>query len=367
MNQLNLGIVGACRRGASFKAGCAQLNNVHIQAVCDTNEDDLEEAAHRLGADQRYVDYDDMLEKANLDAVVIATPMHLHTDQAIKALSQNIHVLSEVTATVTIDECRDLVAACNTSRAQYMLAENCNYSRANLVVRELVRQGLFGTTYFAEGEYLHDVQKLSEDTPWRRHWQTGIDGITYGTHALGPVLQWMPHDRVVSVCCVGSSHHYRDPRNELYAQDTSIMLAKMHGGGLVKIRVDLLSRRPSVTTTYQLQGTEGCYESARAPGEKNRVWLKSRCPDQQIWLDLTELEEEFMPPMWRTAGQATQRAGHGGSDLFTIMEFVDAIQENRPPALGIHEAMVMTLPGLVSQQSIASDGAWLEVEDSRQW
>jgi hypothetical protein len=38
-----------------------------------------------------------------------------------------------------------------------------------------------------------------------------------------------------------------------------------------------------------------------------------------------------------------------------------------PPALGIHEAMDMTLAGLVSQQSIQEDGAWLDVPDSRRW
>ncbi len=367
MDQLNLGIVGACRRGASFKAGCDTLDNVHIKAVCDTNEDDLEEAKQRLGADQSYVHYDDMLEKANLDAVVIATPMHLHAAQIIQALQQNIHVLSEVTAAISIDECRDLVAACKSSRAKYMLAENCNYSRANLVVRELVHQGLFGTTYFADGQYVHDVQQISEATPWRRRWQTGIDGITYGSHALGPLLQWLPNDRVVAVCCAGSGHHYRDPRNAPYAQDTSLMLGKMQSGGIVKVRCDLISHRPSITASWQLQGTEGCYESGRAPGEKNRIWLKSRCPDQNTWLDLAELEEEFLPAIWREAGGAVNLGGHGGSDLFTIIEFVDAIRENRPPDIGIHKAMDMTLPGLVSQQSIAHDGEWMNVPDSRQW
>ena len=35
--------------------------------------------------------------------------------------------------------------------------------------------------------------------------------------------------------------------------------------------------------------------------------------------------------------------------------------------IGIHEAMDMTLPGLVSQESIEKDGEWIEVPDSREW
>ena len=38
-----------------------------------------------------------------------------------------------------------------------------------------------------------------------------------------------------------------------------------------------------------------------------------------------------------------------------------------PPRIGIHEAMDMTVPGLVSQQSITEDGRWITVPDSREW
>ena len=55
---------------------------------------------------------------------------------------------------------------------------------------------------------------------------------------------------------------------------------KMKNGGLVKIRVDMLSDRPHAMNNYQLQGTNGAYESARSHGmgEKNRVWLRSKSP-----------------------------------------------------------------------------------------
>ena len=47
-----------------------------------------------------------------------------------------------------------------------------------------------GDVYYAEGEYLHDVRALALSTPWRRHWQLGIRGLTYCTHALGPIMRW---------------------------------------------------------------------------------------------------------------------------------------------------------------------------------
>lgn len=336
-----------------------------VAAVCDTDAAGLEEARQALGAARAFADFGDMLAAGNLDAVIVATPMHLHAAQAIGALDAGCHVLSEVTAAVSVDECRRLVAAAVRARGLYMMAENCNYAVPNLVVAALVDAGLFGATYFSDGEYLHELKALNERTRWRRRWQTGIDGITYGTHALGPMLRWLPGDRVVAVCCAGSGHHYADPRGQPYHQDTHVMLGRLASGGLARVRVDMLSDRPSVTTTYQLQGTDGCYESARAAGERHRVWLRARAPDERTWLDLADLVDEFLPARWR--GTVDDRSGHGGSDVRLCTAFLDAVRGDAPVAMGIHEAMDATLPGLASQESMARGGAWIDVPDSRDW
>jgi len=367
LEKLNVGVVGAWRRGASFKAGMGACPEVRAHAVCDIDPEGVAEAALSFGAAEKYTDYEQMLARSELDAVIVATPMHLHATQAIMALERGLHVLSEVTAAVSVEECRQLVAAVGASSGTYMLAENCNYFLTNVVVRQIVRRGLIGTPYFAEGEYLHNVKDLSERTPWRRHWALGIDGITYGTHSLGPILAWMAGDRVASVCCAGSGHHYRDPRGDDYHQDTHVMLGRMTSGGLIKLRVDMVSERPHVTCTYQLQGTEGCYESARSRGDIHRLWLRQRSPDAETWLDLADLQEEFLPDGWAEGMARSKGAGHGGSDYFVALAFVEAALGKRPPEIDIHAAMDMTLPGLLSQESMRRDGAWIDVPDSRQW
>src|SRR4051812_39343709 len=104
IEKMNIGIVGACGRGSSFKAACDALETIRIHAVCDANAAGLDEAAATLGASEKYSDYGEMLEKSELDGVIIATPMHLHAPQAIAALRKNLHVLSEVTAAVSMEE-----------------------------------------------------------------------------------------------------------------------------------------------------------------------------------------------------------------------------------------------------------------------
>jgi len=373
LEQINVGIVGAAGRGRSFSAGF-EANGARIRAVCDVREDKLEEAKALLGAEEAYADYDAMIATSDLDAVVIGTPMLLHVPQAIPALEKGLHVLSEVPAAVSVQECRDLVQACADSQAVYMMAENYTYQKLNVLVRALALEGLFGTVYYAEGEYLHELKRLNETTPWRRKWQTGINGITYGTHSLGPILQCMPGDRVASVCCAGSGHHYRDPRGDEYEnEDSCVMLCKTAAGALIKVRVDMLSDRPHCMTSYQLQGTDGAYESSRnGPGDTPKLWLRT-LSERPKWFDVDTLlnldafREQHLPDMWRNPPQEALRAGHGGGDYFEIRDFVRAIRGEAPCPIGIHQAMDMTLPGLVSQQSIQQDGAWLPVPDSRDW
>ena len=372
LEQLNFGIVGAAGRGRAFKDALV-ANNARIRAVCDIRADKLDECAECLGADEKYTDYAEMLERSELDAVVVATPMRFHTSQSIAALEKGLHVISEVPAGVSIEECRDLVLACKKSEAVYMMGENCNYFISNVLVKELVRQGVFGDVYYAEGEYLHELKALNEITRWRRKWQTGIDGITYGTHSLGPILQWMPGDRVVRVCCEGSGRHYRDPRGEYYHQDTAIMLCKTAKGALIKIRVDMVSDRPDAMANYQLQGTDGVYESSRGEScDRGRIWFRA-LSEEIKWHDIDsliadpKLAQKYLPDMWRNPPPEALRAGHGGGDYFEVLDFINAIRGKAPCPIGIHEAMDMTLPGLISQQSIAQGGAWLEVPDSRKW
>ena len=371
-DKINVGIVGSGGRGSGFRAGL-EANDINIKAVCDIQADKLEESQATLGADQRYTDYAEMLDKASLDAVIIGTPMPLHVDQAIQALKRGIHVLSEVTAAVSIEECKKLVRVCQESDAVYMMSENFCYTKPTIIVKELVRQGLFGQVYYAEGEYLHELKELNEITKWRRKWQSGIDGITYGTHSLGPILQWMPGDRVRRVCCEGTGVRHTDGTGAPYCPSSSTMLCKTEKDALIKIRVDMVSDRLHAMTNYQLQGADGCYESSRGgPGDRHKIWLR-KLSEELVWTDLdafasvTELAEKYLPASWREFGKAAAQAGHGGGDYFEILDFVDACRGRRSPVVGIHEAMDMTLPGLISQQSILRDGIWLDVPNSRDW
>lgn len=363
---LRAGIVGS-GRGLCLKNGLEASGDLKVVANCDINEKQNEAVRAKWGIAQTYTDYATMLDKARLDVVIVATPMILHVPQALKALERNLHVISEVTAAVSVDECRQLTAACKKSKGVYCMAENGLYIRDNVIIRELVRRGLFGTPYYAEGEYLHHWAPPVKEV-WRIA-HTSVNGITYGSHPLGPILSWLPGDRVTAVACAGSGHHYTDQSGRPHAQeDTCVMLCRLKSGGLVKIRVDIISLRPRATINYMLQGTDGCYESCRLDAFGGRIWLKSRCKNPEEWLAIESLETEFLPPIFRDLAETMKKDKvHLGNDCITGAVCAEILAGKCPNELGIHQALDMTLPGLISQQSIREGGRWLEVPDSRAW
>jgi predicted dehydrogenase len=361
---ITAGIAGACRRGGSFRSGL-EAAGIHVAAVCDLDAHGLAAAAARMGARQQYLNYEEMLDRAGVDAVIIGTPMQFHVPMAVAALERDIHVLSEVPAGVSLAECKALVQACKASKAAYMMAENYVYLKNNVLVAELVRRGLFGQVYYAEGEYVHELKQLNEETPWRRTWQTGIAGVTYGTHSLGPILQWLPGDRVVRVCCEDAEVRLRDPRGAEYAQMTPVMLCKSERGALLKIRLDMLSDRPHAMTGYHVQGTDGCYESGRVPECAAKIWCRELSATPR-WFSIEDVAH-YLPEMWKNPPPAALAAGHGGGDYYEILDFRKLVHGDAEAPFGIHQAMDMTLPGLISQQSVLEGGKWLAVPDSRDW
>jgi len=365
-SRLAFGVVGAAGRGAGFFKAIQMNPNAEIAALCDINEEGLHKQGEAIGVKGLFTDYEKMLDSVKLNAVVVGTPMPFHVPQSIAALERGISVMSEVPAGVSIEECKELVQICKKTRAKYMMAENYCYVSSPVLVREIVHAGLLGEPYYGEGQYLHELKELNEITKWRRKWQTGINGNTYPTHSLGPLLQWF-RQRVAKVCCAGSGHHYRDPRGDYYGnEDSTTALCRLEKGGLIELRLDMLSERPHNMNYHSIQGTEGCYESPRCFGDRHKIYVKGRRGSME-WIDLYEFQDEFMPEQWKNPPQEAKEAGHEGGDYWVIQDFVQSIVEDKQPPIGIHEAMDMTLPGLISQQSIIEDSAWLDVPDSRKW
>lgn len=362
--ELKVGIAGA--RGLSTIDGFRSIPNVSVEALCDLDEGVLQRTAEQYSIPRTYRVFEDMLE-SDIDAVVIATPMQCHVPQALAALEAGKHVMSEVTAGVTMDELWWLIEWVEKYKKVYMMAENYCYIPENQIIENMVRKGLFGEVYFAEGEYLHDIRDLSVypngKYSWRKFWQLGKRGAFYPTHSLGPVMKWFEGDRIKSVSCFGTGWHTSP---DLRQEDTSLTLCQLESGKLIKIRVDCISKRPHLMNYYSVQGTKGCYEAPRGMGDEHKIWLEdfAKGNGSARWRPLSDFYE-YLPERYKAATDEQKSAGHWGGDFFIVQDFVDAVTKGIKPTVDVYEACEWTAVGLLSELSVMNGGKTIEMPDFR--
>ncbi|SFT02541.1 Gfo/Idh/MocA family protein [Paenibacillus sp. BC26] len=364
---IKVGIVGA--RGLSTLQGFRCIEDTEVVALCDLDGDYVKEAAAKHGIPRTYRVFEDMLE-SDIDAVVVSTPMQHHVPQTIAAIQAGKHVLSEVTAGVTMDELWWLKETAESSDKVYMMAENYCYIPQNQQILNMVKQGLFGDVYFGEGEYLHDVRSLAarfnrEGTAagskptWRSYWQLGKRGAFYPTHSLGPVMQWFQGDRIQSVSCFGTGWH-TDKR--FRQEDTSITMCQMESGKLIKLRIDCISKRPHNMSYYTLQGTKGSFEAPRGLGDTHKIWLESMGDpeDHAAWRPLSDYND-YLPERYKNVTEEQKASGHWGGDYFIVEDFVEAVKGNRKPAIDVYDACEWTAVALLSELSIMNGGRTIDM------
>jgi len=198
---MKVGLSGAVR-GRSLVSVLGHFDLFELAAVFDPDDEAAERACRELGeAVERAESFDELVERSEL--VVVASPAAYHVPQSVAALEAGRHVVSEVPACIGIEEAKALKKAQASSGKHFVMAENANYFDNALVVKALVREGLFGQVYYAEAEYLHDCRDLSftpsGEHTWRAHiWKKWV----YLTHSLGPALTWFD-DEPARVRCLG--------------------------------------------------------------------------------------------------------------------------------------------------------------------
>jgi predicted dehydrogenase len=109
--RIRVGIVGAGDRGIELLHQAHVCSNVEIAALADVVPQRLERAKGAVPQAATHRDWRKLLEDASLDAVIIATPQHLHAAQFIEALDAGKHVYLEKTAALTLDQAKRMRAA----------------------------------------------------------------------------------------------------------------------------------------------------------------------------------------------------------------------------------------------------------------
>ncbi len=365
MSEVRFGVIGS-NRGRGFLKICSHVGGATVTALYDTERARAQQAGAEFGA-QAFDDFDAFLS-ADIDAVAIASPLQFHASQAVSALRAGKHVLSEVTACLTLENAKALVQAQRSSKAVYMLAENYRYLDEVELVKRMQDDRRFGEVYFGEGEYIHDCQGIYYNDDGSLTWRgQGFLGV-YGTHSLGPLL-YITGDRVKTVSALAVPGGKYDPRVTFPTMHLLHMVTD--GGVTLCVRVDHTSKRPHQMAYYSVQGTRGSYEAWRGLGDKSKVWLEDehepslfRAPAQ--WHALADQAPRYIPDRLAAPPEA-RGGGHGTSEFWLLQDFLAAVLGERPASIDVYRGLDYTLPCIYAAASAAKGGTPMDVPDPRTW
>ncbi len=97
-----------------------------------------------------YADFEDILNRGEIDAVYIALPNHLHREYVERAAEAGVHILCEKPMAVTVEECESMLSAVEANGVKLMIAYRLHFERANLKAVSLIERGKIGSPkYFA--------------------------------------------------------------------------------------------------------------------------------------------------------------------------------------------------------------------------
>ncbi len=154
-------------------------DKAELVAICDRNDFKVRAAAERFGATASYTDYEEMLERANLDAMVVLTQMQYHAEHAQLALEAGLHVYLEKPIATGRAEAEGIVGEARRRNLKLACAPPMLVSPDFVAAKKYLEGGALGRVHYAR------VQ-CSSLGPGRRDWPH--DPTSYWQGGGGPML-----------------------------------------------------------------------------------------------------------------------------------------------------------------------------------
>ena len=354
--------------GAEFIPIYQALPGVEKVAICARTASSVKETGDHFGIpeDLRFTDYDEVLQREDINTIHVVTPFMVHAEQSLKALRAGKHCACTVPMAITVEDCVEIVKARNEADKVYMMMETALYTREYLYVKDLVETGKLGRIQFVRGSHQQDMGLEG----WPQYW-LGFPPMYYGTHAIAPLVD-ITGGLVDSVVCHGSGQIQKQ-------------LADNYGSPFA-----------IETATFKLKGTDVRAEATRSLYDTIRQYRESfDCYGDRLSFEWEQIEDEGH--LLHEGGESCRRievpdtdrllpeeikqftkraaiddqdhvsfiqgAGHGGSHPHLTWQFVSAILEGRDAPEDAVKSANITAAGLCAHQSAMADGEAVKIPD----
>lgn len=386
MEKVKLAVVGTGPRIVTLLGLYCRHPRLEIVALCDRYESNVEKAKEAVKETfpeaQIYHEYESMMDallnqgEKKADALFIGIDPQKQVDMACDAMERGLHVMTEVPAAYTIDQCFKLVRTVEKTGCKYQLAEQTRYWNFIAKWREMAKKGEYGKILFAEGEYMHYEKNWDyyydpktgerffgpvlpeEKKDYAKTWRFASfqHPIYYLPHTLSPLLSVLD-DRVTSVSCMGTRLGSYQTQG-LAVRDLETAIMHTEKDTVMRVSAGFTSkhghRKGTYSHWYHVRGTECTTEWSRSEIDAPRMWTEKDGWKEMDWTTEDKEAEEFI-----------RKSGHGGADWWPIDSFVKAILEDTTPPMDVYRAVESAAPAIMAARSAELGGVLLEVPDFR--
>jgi predicted dehydrogenase len=205
---LRYGIIGCGDMAGTHALNFAQRPDLfRAVALCDIEPSRMDEVQAKLAAGapatRRYSDYRALLDDPAVEAVIVATPNHLHTEPVVAALESGRPVLCEKPFATTLAECDRMIAARDRSGKVLQIGLVLRYARALQAMAEAAAQGRIGRPLMAWCHELRAPFPIGKNREWR--YETAKSGgaiVEKDCHHFD-LFEWMLGARTTRVQAFG--------------------------------------------------------------------------------------------------------------------------------------------------------------------
>lgn len=385
---IKVGMIGFGQRGTNLlKEVVLKRDDVCVCCVCDEYEDRAEDAKKLVYEKQGKepmctLDYRDVINCEEIEAVIITTAWESHISIAIEAMEAGKEVATEVGGAYSLDDCFRLVEAHERTGKHCMLLENCCYGKYELMVTNMVRLGLLGDIVHTSGGYNHDLRDEIAFGEEKRHYRLrnylNRNCENYPTHELGPIAKLLDMhngNRMVSLNSVASvskgMHEYirgndeanKELLNQTFNQgDIVTTIIKWANGATTHLTLDTTLPR-AYSRGFEIRGTKGMYLEDNNSFFIDGVHNEDHFKWKKLWGNGDDYLEEYMHPIWKQYIEDGILGGHDGMDWLVFDAFFTSLKNGTKPPIDTYDTAALMCITPLSEESILKGGAPVAIPD----
>jgi predicted dehydrogenase len=225
--------------------------NCELVSVSRAKFDQAEQFANEFGARRWYSDWKELIADEEIDAVYIATPVHLHAAQTIAAAAAGKHVLCEKPMAMNVAECDEMIAACSENRVQLGVAYYRRFYPVIDRIRAILASGEIGKPILARmnaSEWFNPPASHPRSWLLEKRLSGGGPMFDFGCHRIEVLINVFGKITQVK-SLVGNLLFDRE------VEDTATALFEFENGPQAIVSVTHAAREPQ--DTLEIFGSEG--------------------------------------------------------------------------------------------------------------